>query len=247
MKKIINSEELPIGLVIICILGLLIYALVLLASDISDYMSKRQTDNQVIDTPALNTNLNANTSQTVAFNHSKTDSQKVSNTTPPTDRVSTEVITTSTKVVDSEAIDSIKNIKTDTTVVDNLYVDTQASNTQVKADVKSKSQLVIADGVQWLRQQPRENYSLQLASFRDRAVLLNYVRSMSKLKVDDLRQLESTDGWFYLLYGNYASWQAAQDVKNTVQGLENVWVRQLGTLRDNRCRKLKLPPTSPAC
>lgn len=117
----------------------------------------------------------------------------------------------------------------------------------VVSSVDFDSEFVVEDGTEWLLEQPRENYSLQLGSFRNEASLQQFARSKPELIRSDLRQLKSAKGWYYLLYGSHEIRQLAEQVKNSYKEPSSILIRRIGVLRDIRCENSQEMNGGPAC
>ena len=97
----------------------------------------------------------------------------------------------------------------------------------------------------WLFSQPKDSYTLQLASFDDEQKV-NVFLSQSNFGDDaELHRFTATSKditWTYFLYGNYPNRSDAEATKTRIKQ-DDAWIRNLGSLQENRCLawKTKLP------
>jgi len=99
----------------------------------------------------------------------------------------------------------------------------------------------------WLQSQSRENYSLQLGSFSTVAKMNAYIEQLDFLNRGDFHKFKSIGDIYYVLYGSYKVLPDARKDQEKIPSGENIWVRKIGVLRDNRCRNRGLELNHPEC
>ena len=89
----------------------------------------------------------------------------------------------------------------------------------------------------WLFSQPVNGYTLQLASFDDRAKVAEFSSRKKFINNPDLHSFTSRSKdviWTYFLYGSYSSTESAKQARIDINQ-KLAWVRSFGKLQQNRC------------
>ncbi len=102
-------------------------------------------------------------------------------------------------------------------------------------------------GDKWLISQPKENYSLQLASFSRKADIHAYIEKLDFLSDKSPKLFKSINGLYYVLYGSYKTLNEARQVQAKIPFGKDIWVRKIGVLRATRCRNRGIEASNPAC
>lgn len=100
----------------------------------------------------------------------------------------------------------------------------------------------------WLFSQPRENYTLQLASFDDPAKSREFENRSKFLDNPNLHRFTATGKnieWTYFLYGSYSNRDTAEAAKLSIEQ-KLAWVRTFDRLQQNRCLAWKTQLPTPA-
>ncbi len=94
------------------------------------------------------------------------------------------------------------------------------------------------DNNEWLFDQEKTHYALQLASFSNPESTRRFVESLPFKDSADLRLFttRSSEGviWTYILYGNYSDDNAAKNARLELKQ-KRAWVRRFGVLQQKRC------------
>jgi septal ring-binding cell division protein DamX len=103
------------------------------------------------------------------------------------------------------------------------------------------------NGAVWVSQQARSFYTLQVISAREPIVLSDYLQVRPNLNANKLKQLGSSSGWYYLLYGLYSDSKQAKAARSQFNELDGVMVRNIGELQDIRCKNRSAREASAVC
>lgn len=94
------------------------------------------------------------------------------------------------------------------------------------------------DNNEWLFNQDKAHYALQLASFSNPEATKRFINSLPFKDSPDLRLFttSSSEGvqWTYILYGNFTDDDAAKNARLELKQ-KRAWVRRIGVLQQNRC------------
>jgi len=110
------------------------------------------------------------------------------------------------------------------------------ANTINVPDVPLSNNASINDN-DWLFSQPANGYTLQLASFDDRAKVAEFTSRKKFINNPNLHSFTSRSKdilWTYFLYGAFTSNEAAKQARIDINQ-KLAWVRSFGKLQQNRC------------
>jgi len=248
-KRRLSKDLVALGLVVAISL-LLFYAYKLLINHNHDYYSQSNNHQSFAIAPELIEEAKEHSEDIKEFNNSSAtisgiiDSKFFSDEpTNALSEVDTEINQDITKIFPEELSQDQSKIKAD--------INDQVELTSPEENIVSPEELISAEAVNtdesWLLAQPKNNYSLQLASFKDPKLMDVYINKQADIKNLDYKKLESKNGWLYLLVGSFTSNQEAQRVKQSFSFSKDIWVRRIGVLRANRCKNKGLNPNHPSC
>jgi len=254
-----NKKRLPIDLVVLSLavaIGLLfVYALKISTDHNSEYYNKPyepqslKIDSSLIDElqeRSNNINVLSNTSVIGSIDpdlFSENSFKELPETQIKFELDDSEDTELAMPVIENELskptinTDNLVAEKVDTKIVSNEVFEIEHNNT-MKAVNSSES---------WLLAQPKNNYSLQLASFKDSKLMDIFINKQADIKDLDYKKLESKNGWVYLLVGSFTNNQDAEIAKQAFSFSNDIWVRKIGVLRANRCKNKGLSADHPSC
>lgn len=116
----------------------------------------------------------------------------------------------------------------------NVVANDASANKKQPLVAKNKTSATKANGIygqDWIREQNKNNFTLQLLATHQEATAKNYLKKFS-LKEDAaiFNVKRNGENWFTLLYGNYPSKSSAQAAANKLpKGVSKPWVRSFAS------------------
>ena len=126
----------------------------------------------------------------------------------------------------------------------------QPATKVVKVKPASKVTAKKATGIDWVKQQPANNFTLQLLATRNKSSLPSYVK---KYQLSDSAVIfpvkKDNNDWYYLIYGSYPDKSAAQKAVASLPGkISKPWIRNFAgiqkMLATSATKKASSKPTS---
>lgn len=117
----------------------------------------------------------------------------------------------------------------------NVVANDASANKKQPLVTKNKTPATKANGIygqDWIREQNKNNFTLQLLATHHEATAKNYLKKFS-LKEDAaiFKVKRNGENWFTLLYGNYPSKSLAQTAANKLpKGVSKPWVRSFASV-----------------
>lgn len=141
-------------------------------------------------------------------------------------------------------IDTLQNIESNTITFDVVSADNKSKTIQKKIAQQEKYQPKILEkklainklnglyGQQWIKQQNKNHFTLQLLGTHQKITLPQYLKKHS-LNSDAaiFRNKRNNKDWFTLIYGNYTTKAEAQNAANKLpKGASKPWVRSFASI-----------------
>jgi len=258
-KKRLPKDSIALGLVIAISL-LLFYAFKLLIDHTQDYYSQLRSPSYSHQTFKIDPDL-------IAEAKGQINEIKVLNKNQPSKSPSAisgsidseiffDALVNEPDTVDKLTISSSTNEQSKLTISETVVnkkttvpeiVNIEKANSEIAITQAVSSGETVNSGESWLLAQPKSNYSLQLASFKDPKLMDIFINKQADIKNLDYKKLESKNGWIYLLAGSFISNREAQKAKQAFSFSKDIWVRKIGVLRANRCKNKGLSADHPSC
>jgi len=246
-KKGLSRDFVTLSLVIAISL-LFVYALKLLIDHSHNYYSQSNTHQTFKIDPELIEEMKVQSNDNVVLNSSSItgniDSEIFNDALAIEPDKSAEL--TIPAASDAQVELAVNPASVNAAVITKETVDPEIVKSE-KINLEIKAEQALSAAESWLLTQPKSNYSLQLASFKDPKLMDLFINQHADIKNIDYKKLESKNGWTYLLVGSFTSNQDAAKVKQAISFSKDIWIRKIGVLRANRCKNKGLSPDHPSC